>query len=182
MTGNKRRLALWGVGLAGLLTFLFYMARDLNLQRQEPPKGLKALPDVEAEDLSLVRTVNGEEWRITAKGAAKACSTVKARGLWVQKGPEGAPTGKLQAAEGFYDEDLSSMELKSFRGLWTVGGRPYQFSGDRGIYSFQKDIWSFSGGVEIRQDRMSARSDSGKVEGGRKVLLEGNVEVLMEVR
>jgi hypothetical protein len=119
---------------------------------------------------------------MTSKSAVKAGGMIKAKGLTVLKGPQGSPSGKLEAAEGFYDEELNSVELKELRGVWTLGGRRYEFSGDRGVYSFQKDVWNFDGGVHVRRDRMSARGDRGTVEGSRRVVLEGNVELLMEVR
>jgi len=184
LTGRIGRMKIL-LPLAALLAVgAFFLYRDLSLPERAKEAGtLRSLPDVEAQGLSIDRTIKGERWLMEAQRAEKSGGTVRVWDFRVRRSsPSGRPVMELTAREGLYDEDGTFVKTLDFSGTFRSAGRDYVCSGGEAVYHVDQDRWDLARGVKVSRDGFTAQGDGGVIHRDGRISLRGGIRVTLEVR
>ncbi|MDR1966905.1 MAG: hypothetical protein LBQ36_09355, partial [Synergistaceae bacterium] len=117
------------------------------------------------ERLDFARVIQEKEWHIKALDAESESGMIRARSLDIEvTEPTEKRSGQMVARSGEFSQDTSKLWLKEISGTIFLDGKSIDIAAPRADYDVSSDVWYFSEGLAMSDDRAFVSGRSAKID------------------
>ena len=139
-----------------------YMKRDLDLANGT---SRSKLPDIIVERLDFTRDINGREWRVKIAEGESESGVIKARSIDIDVREAAAKrSSRVLAERGKFAPENSKVWLWNIDGVVSLEDRSVDFIAARADYDTSSDIWFFSEGISVSDDKVHVEGGTAKID------------------
>jgi hypothetical protein len=139
-----------------------HLKHDLDLSKNILPN---KLPDIMVENLDFARVINGKEWRMKASYAESGSGMIKARSLDIDMYETTTKrNSRIYASWGEYSTKTEKMWFHDVEGVTFLGDSSVDFAASRADYDSSDDVWYFSEGITVSDDKVFVSGDIAKID------------------